>query len=550
MSAVLLLDGGDTTCSVVVANEAYGLVAANCISPDDTWESGKPKKYQVAVSQIGDKHNLTFDINKITVHPAYDANTFANNIAIVYFESNGIEPFQTAVADWPQDWDGHYFVYHHLSSNSPVVFEKPIIYDVAISDSIGNDCSANSKVYALNPGDFACSTLTITWHGNSSCEAPFNMMYGKLGQQSAVAAIYSHSAIPGTKAFCGGGKVYNYYTLLQHYMSWISTTTERQVAFLHHLHNGYTPHMVPDYAIKIPANNGTIEGVEVLEGYTNELAIYGDDAEAHLQPIISMLAGLMGFGQSSTTTATSGPPDYMGGRPNFLPQETMTLMSIQTTTIVSVDTTVATSVVTAIATTILTTTSTASVTTSLTTSSTTSSPTLPITVVISTPTDTTTATATVTFSSVQTVAAQPTTVFITLPPATQSILMTTTNTVTSNGTITMSATITVSETLAGQASISPDEQSRPSTLNIEDKRTTGLIVAVALLLAILVGLLVFYVIRRRRQKAMGNGGNGISRVRRWWLFGGGANNEDSYNPSEYARSYSPESQPMSRPLAY
>ncbi|KAJ2053533.1 hypothetical protein H4S04_000610 [Coemansia sp. S16] len=95
--------------------------------------------------------------------------------------------------------------------------------------------------------------------------------------------------------------------------------------------------MVPDYAMKIPVNNGTIEGVEVLEGYTNELAIYGDDAEAHLQPIISMLAGLMGFGQSPTTTATSGPPDYMGGRPNFLPQETVALMSIQTTTIVRRD---------------------------------------------------------------------------------------------------------------------------------------------------------------------------------------------------------------------
>ncbi|KAJ2058162.1 hypothetical protein GGI17_005205 [Coemansia sp. S146] len=75
MSGVLLLDGGETMCGVAMLNEAYGLVAANCIPFVSTREPDMSKGYQVAVSQDGNKLYGTRGINRITVHPAYNANT-------------------------------------------------------------------------------------------------------------------------------------------------------------------------------------------------------------------------------------------------------------------------------------------------------------------------------------------------------------------------------------------------------------------------------------------------------------------------------------------
>ncbi|KAJ2407431.1 hypothetical protein GGI10_005010, partial [Coemansia sp. RSA 2530] len=301
-------------CGVVMLNEMYGVVAANCVTLAGTKEPNMNKAYQVVASQDGNKMFGTIEVSKFTVHPGYNAATYANNIAIAYFHTNGAT-FGSVVADRPNDWSELYFVHHRLASVARTAWSTPLIKIANPAEGVDSGCAANNRLYAGNNGDFLCSTLTVPWHVNPSCVAPYNVVHGALNSVSAVAAIYSHTAIPENKAFCSGTKVYNYYTILQRYISWIATTTGKSPGVLHNTGSDYVPHMDSDFTMHNPTNE-LIEGVNVLAGYTDEEAATGGAKAA------SNELGPIKANPNANNEPVEGSPELIGGRPNFPPPDT------------------------------------------------------------------------------------------------------------------------------------------------------------------------------------------------------------------------------------
>ncbi|KAJ2478866.1 hypothetical protein EV174_004183, partial [Coemansia sp. RSA 2320] len=508
--------------------------APSVVEPDMT------QQYQAVISDSGNQMFGTFNIDRIIMHPAYDIGTFANNLAIVFFDASSKGAFSNAVADWPPDWQSYYFVHHSLTNRVPATWNAPIIKTASTAASDPSGCSAYSKVYDLNSSSFVCSTLTLPWYGNTSCEAPFNTVFGASGSSSAVAAIYSHSAIPGTGAFCGKGTVYNYYTILQHYVGWISSTIGSPVSVLHSSGSGYTPSTTSAYSMRVPPNHGIIDGVQVFAGYRNDIAIHGDGSV------------VQSFEANEVAVAGALSPGDLFLSSTSITQLPSAAASTVTATVTS--TTTATATVTSVQTVLVTTTQVVFTASGLQTATATPEP-LPTTLsTVTTPT-TTAEVVQSTVASIPllptvltvTITAAPSIVLVTLPPQIQTVFSTTTSILTSVVTTTLPRNSQVIADLSnnGETSATGTLQSHATDIASSDTPMIdsshsgsvsnvpkGVIAAIVVLAALLVSALLLFAWKRKRQNGKSNDGS-MSRVRKW-LFG------KKFDNSSYQR----HSQPM------
>ncbi|KAJ2157509.1 hypothetical protein GGF46_004456 [Coemansia sp. RSA 552] len=282
--AVLMKNGEQTSCEVALMYSSYGFVPAACL--DYTDDAGKSLNsstiYEVMVSEGLTMPYGRFRVSQVTPNPGYDPESYANNIAIVQFESNGVGEFVNYIASWRQDWENMYFVRRSLNQggsmwNQPVTTASP----AAAASVALSECAAASPLFMYNQNDLLCNTLSTPNVFNATCTIPYGSVYGVSNPDAAIAALYSHSAIRGEGNFCNGNTIYNYYIVMQNYIHWAMSVIGTKAPVYHTRIPEYSENLDPAYSMVIP-NPKSIEGVNVYGGdlyHLNETTAEGAAAE-------------------------------------------------------------------------------------------------------------------------------------------------------------------------------------------------------------------------------------------------------------------------------
>ncbi|KAJ2011331.1 hypothetical protein GGI14_006174 [Coemansia sp. S680] len=138
-------------------------------------------------------------------------------------------------------------------------------YSESSSDLV--NCARANKLFLSNQKDMMCNQMSTPSAVNSTCAAPFGSVYGVNGVNIAIAALYSHSAVYGnSNNICGGGNVYNYYTVMENYVHWAMSVLKTRVPVYHTRVAEYTENMNPNYSMTIPAQPSDMDGVKVVGG--------------------------------------------------------------------------------------------------------------------------------------------------------------------------------------------------------------------------------------------------------------------------------------------
>ncbi|KAJ2658450.1 hypothetical protein IWW48_004030 [Coemansia sp. RSA 1200] len=291
--ALLLKNGRQTSCEVALMDNSYGFVAANCLDYQATSSSSngtaamggllqlnQTTEYTVMVSQGFVGAFATLGVSRVTPNAQYDPVSFANNVALVEFGagSGNADSFVNYIASWRPEWSSMYYVRRALNTATNSSWTQPAMATSAIDTTNNGGCAAANTLFALNTQDLLCSTTMAANVFNASCAIPFGSVYGVVGANTAVAALYSHSAVatgdsqPQSEPFCRGSTTYNYYIVLQHYVHWAMELMGRKAPVFHSHLAEYSEVLDPNYSMAVPSPKS-------VAGYT----VYGGDLY-NLQP--------------------------------------------------------------------------------------------------------------------------------------------------------------------------------------------------------------------------------------------------------------------------
>ncbi|KAJ2761566.1 hypothetical protein H4S06_001134 [Coemansia sp. BCRC 34490] len=268
-TAILYKDNSQTYCEVMMSSQTVGVAAASCFDYVNN-EVNPNIGYTVLVSTGTAEGGVSgaYKATKVTHHPDYNPDTYANNIAVMQFTAIPGFDFTKAIADWPAEWKQYFFVHRSLTNVMPYVFNDPkvSVVDVGADDTSG--CTSASAIYAANTDNYICNMLTVPSYVNTNCVAPYGSVYGVADPNPAqLGAVFSHSAIYGTSGYCGKGPIYNYYLILRNYIPWIESVSQATVSTYHI--SGSTSYAAASdsgYVMDNPGN--TVSGVYVVGNYT------------------------------------------------------------------------------------------------------------------------------------------------------------------------------------------------------------------------------------------------------------------------------------------
>ncbi|KAJ2000742.1 hypothetical protein GGI04_004031 [Coemansia thaxteri] len=265
--AILVKNGQATSCEIALMTNTYGFVAAACLDFIDT--AGKMVNqstvYEVAISSGGQGSYGSALVTRVTVNPNYDPKTFANNLAVVQYNSGGYS-FVNYIASWRPDWSNLYFVRRGLGNAGSSAWNAPVVASYNATSDLA-DCARANRLFLANQSDLMCNRLSIPATNNASCSVPYGSVYGVNGANIAIAGLYSHSATYGQDGLCGAvGQLYNYYIVLENYVHWAMSVLSVRVPVYHSRIPEYTENMNPNYSMVNPQQPSDISGVQVFGG--------------------------------------------------------------------------------------------------------------------------------------------------------------------------------------------------------------------------------------------------------------------------------------------
>ncbi|KAJ1721868.1 hypothetical protein LPJ53_003648 [Coemansia erecta] len=226
--AVLVKNGKIASCELALIDEKAAYVAASCLNYNDDLSLDKDSVYEIYFDGgDGSKRGSTVINNDlIHLHPQYNADSFANNIAVVEFNPPDSTTWDNPIAAYPSDWNDTAYVLR-AAQNDENTWTTPAIYSQAGPDS---GCTVNSALYKSNTNYMLCiKSSTRTTVQGASCTMPYTSAYGVGKSGMAVSALLSYS-ISSTDTMCdGSSNQYNYYTVLTFYDLFAQSVLGRSV---------------------------------------------------------------------------------------------------------------------------------------------------------------------------------------------------------------------------------------------------------------------------------------------------------------------------------
>ncbi|KAJ2551771.1 hypothetical protein EV175_003566, partial [Coemansia sp. RSA 1933] len=258
--ALLIKNGGVTTCELALISNKAAFVAANCLDyTDGTNTVDSSTVYQVMISDGNTSTIGTYSVDTVDAHPRYNPETYANNVALLLFNSDASVEWKNYIAADPSEWDSEFYVQRTLVSNS-TSSKWNGAQVVQASGSAPSGCSTASTLYAANQADFLCTTDTVSDSSSgANCVMPYGSVYGINGDNLAVAGLYSHSLVVGD-SLCSNSAVFNYYTLLSNYLEWGGVMAKSTI-YLFAVDQSYVNNDKANYTMANPSGSASVSGV-------------------------------------------------------------------------------------------------------------------------------------------------------------------------------------------------------------------------------------------------------------------------------------------------
>ncbi|KAJ1893956.1 hypothetical protein LPJ66_005465 [Kickxella alabastrina] len=238
---VLLVGSKQTSCSVAMQTGIYGFVAANCIVDSSTNKTMDASSLGIALH--GPDTSVLLTISGVTVHPNFDAQTLANNVAVVQYESPIVTIIHSTSNSEANNISGYSingttsseslgFMRRSLSSVESLTWNPLQIAKKSTANIPEAICTTGSAIYAANADSMICSNSSVPAlaSDNPECSIPPGMAYRIVKSKSAApAAIYSHTAVFGGD-LCSYNEKAHYYTRLSNYLDWAAGVSGSQPA--------------------------------------------------------------------------------------------------------------------------------------------------------------------------------------------------------------------------------------------------------------------------------------------------------------------------------
>ncbi|KAJ2748179.1 hypothetical protein IWQ56_007530, partial [Coemansia nantahalensis] len=180
------------------------------------------------------------------------------------FANSGNGDFVNYIASWRPEWTNLYYVRRSLNGLAGTTWNQPALTQYS-SNSDATACANANPLFKLNEADLICNQLSTPSPINSTCALPYGSVYGVNNPNTAVAALYSHSALYGDGGMCSGGRIFNYYIVMQNYVHWAMSVIGVKAPVYHARVPEYTENLDPNYSMKIP-NPKSVDGVAVYGG--------------------------------------------------------------------------------------------------------------------------------------------------------------------------------------------------------------------------------------------------------------------------------------------
>ncbi|KAJ1947011.1 hypothetical protein GGF37_000743 [Kickxella alabastrina] len=310
--AILLKNAKATTCELALVSNLVGFVSANCLDfTGNTTDLNAATKYQVLISGGKTTSLGTFDVDSITVHPGYDPVSFANNLALLKFNTGSPIEFKNYIAANRAEWTSTMYVRRGVTPNTVNGLIEP--QAVIGSSDTTSKCALASTLYGGNLDDLMCTEqVLVANEGNKTCLSPYGAVYGVRDPDLAIAGLYSHSVLVGGDNLCEATSVWNFYTVLSNFLEWGGDVAESTI-YLYVADNNYINNFRPNYSMLVPPGKPTIEGV-VVGGDLNGLTIIGtvakvsEPASSPAEPSSSSSPIKPSSTPSSSTPSSSSEP--------------------------------------------------------------------------------------------------------------------------------------------------------------------------------------------------------------------------------------------------
>ncbi|KAJ1901814.1 hypothetical protein LPJ66_000485 [Kickxella alabastrina] len=303
--AILLKNAKATTCELALVSNLVGFVSANCLDfTGNTTDLDASTKYQVLISDGKTTSLGTFDVDSITVHPSYDPVSFANNLALLKFNTGSPIEFKNYIAANRAEWTSNMYVRRGVTANTVNGLMEP--QAVIASSDATSKCALVSTLYGGNLNDLMCTEqVLVANEGNKTCLSPYGAVYGVRDPDLAIAGLYSHSVLVGGDNLCEATSVCNFYTVLSNFLEWGGDVAESTI-YLYVADNNYINNFRPSYEMMVPPGKPTIEGV-VIGGNLNGLTVIGTVAKASesASSAAETLSSSSPIGPSSTPSSST-----------------------------------------------------------------------------------------------------------------------------------------------------------------------------------------------------------------------------------------------------
>ncbi|KAJ2799963.1 hypothetical protein H4R20_004236 [Coemansia guatemalensis] len=244
-----------TSCGLGVLDSMASFVSASCLDFDSDNAVDTSVNYEVYIDDGVSSSAARYNVTDIKVHPAYDAKTKANNIALLQYNANSNESWTNTVGIDPKDWDTPVYAQRVLqTSGEDATWGETKLY--TYTNRNDTECSSLLPLYKANNGDFICNDLlTSAPNSNlSSCEVPYQVVYAQVSLSMYPVGIFSHAAVKGSDDFCNDGEVRAYYTLYADYIEFAKKTLDRSVDF-YAGDTDKTPQSNPDFEMDKPSSD-------------------------------------------------------------------------------------------------------------------------------------------------------------------------------------------------------------------------------------------------------------------------------------------------------
>ncbi|KAJ2804758.1 hypothetical protein H4R20_002375, partial [Coemansia guatemalensis] len=261
---VFFKDGQQTACGMAFLTNNAALVTADCFD----FVGGKVDRstiYRVYTSRAFTKTTEGFDLRDIIVHPDYNPETKANNVAAVTYNLGEKLTWEMDTAIDPGTWEARVYSQRHIKNMTGLIWDYP---EYTTEDKIEQDdaCSDLSPIFSENTDKFACTSILATplMTNSTACKIPYPVLYAQMGDELYQAGLYSHSVVKGGDNLCDNDEVRSYYTLIGNYLAFAEAALNKKFTY-HSNDNSSTPQSDSNYSMK-NAPRIVVDGTVMLSG--------------------------------------------------------------------------------------------------------------------------------------------------------------------------------------------------------------------------------------------------------------------------------------------